>query len=138
MKPSLLILLTVLITSGLGCKLGSVLGAGEFSSETEHFSIRFPGGSGDVETFHGKAKNKYIASLGTVYSKDLDNRSNNFRSYEVNVFSLKADPPTDAPSERAILAMGLNGWDGEPETTSKEVTINGMKASTASVRSHSA
>lgn len=128
MKPLPLVLLTLLITSGLGCKLSSILSPGEFSSEADHFSIRFPGGSGDVETQYGKAKNKYIATLGAVYSKGFDNRTDNFRSYEVNAFSLKADPLTDAPSEKAILSMGLNGWDGEPETISKEVTINGSHA----------
>jgi hypothetical protein len=118
----------VLLAGSLGCKLGSVLGGGEFSIAEDHFAVKFPGGSGDVETKRGKAKNKYVITPGTVYTKDLDNRSDNFRSYEVNVFSLKADPPTDISSESTILTLGLNGWYGEPETTSKEVTINGMKA----------
>jgi hypothetical protein len=128
MKPLTLILFVVLFASGLGCKLGSLLSAGEFSSEADHFSIEFPGGSSGVETQYGKAKNKYIAALGTVYSKDFDNRTDNFRSYEVNAFSLKTDPPNDHSSESTILTLGLNGWYGEPETTSKEVTINGMNA----------
>lgn len=122
------LLIALIIMSGLGCKLSSIFGGGTLSSQTDHFSISFPGGSGDVETQHGKAKNKYILTPGTVYTKNFDNRSDNFRSYEVNVFSLKADPPTDHSSESTILTLGLNGWYGEPETTSKEVTINGMNA----------
>jgi hypothetical protein len=128
MKPISLVLLAILITSGLGCKLGSIFSNGEFSSDVDHFSIKFPGGSAEVETQRGTAKNKYVITPGSAYTKDFDNRSDNFRSYEVNVFSLKADPPTDISSESTILTLGLNGWYGEPETTSKEVTINGMKA----------
>jgi hypothetical protein len=105
-----------------------LLDSSQFSSDKDHFSIKFPGGSGDIETQYGKAKNKYFASLGTVYSKSFDNRSDNFRSYEVNAYSLKENPLVGSPSEKAILSMGLNGWDGEPETTSKETTINGMHA----------
>jgi len=128
MKIRYLMVFVVLVTACLGCKFSSIFSEGEFSNADDHFSIKFPGGSGSVVTAHGTAKNKYIRTAGNAYSKDLDNRSHDFRSYEVNAFDLKTDPPTDAPSERAILAMGLNGWDGEPETTSKEVTINGMKA----------
>lgn len=128
MRSLSFLFLTTLILSGLGCKLGSVFSNGEFSSDVDHFSIKFPGGSGDIESQRGKAKNKYVITPGSVYSKDLDNRSDNFRSYEVNVFSLKADPPTDISSESTILTLGLNGWYGEPETKSKEVTINGMNA----------
>ena len=128
MKPVSLLLLAILITGGLGCKLSSIFSGGDFSSDTDHFSIKFPGGSGDVETQRAKVKNKYVITPGTVYTKDYDNHSDNFRSYEVNVFSLKADPPTDISSESTILSLGLNGWYGEPETVSKEVTINGMKA----------
>jgi hypothetical protein len=128
MKSISSLVLAILIASGLGCKLGSAFSGGEFSDEADHFSIKFPGGSSDVETQRGKAKNKYVIMPGTVYTKDFDNRSDNFRSYEVNVFSLKADPPTGMSSESTILTLGLNGWYGEPETTSKEVTINGMRA----------
>jgi hypothetical protein len=99
-----------------------------FSNATDHFSVKFPGGSGGVETQYGKAKNKYVVAPGTTYTKDFDNRTDNYRSYEANAFSLKADPPDDAPSENAILSFGLNGWDKEPETVTKEVTINGMHA----------
>jgi hypothetical protein len=120
--------LTALIVCCLGCKLGSILGSGEFSNADDHFSIKFPGGSGGVETQYGKAKNKYVVAPGTAYTKDFDNRTDNYRSYEVNAFSLNADPPDDAPSERVILSFGLNGWDKEPETATKETTINGMRA----------
>ena len=128
MKTICLILFIMLVVCGLGCKLGSILSGGEFSNATDHFSIKFPGGPGSVETQYGKAKNKYITTPGTVYSKDFDNRSDNYRSYEVNAFNLQADPSNDAPSERAILSFGLNGWDNGPETVTKEVTINGMHA----------
>ena len=128
MKTKSLIIFTVLLTVSLGCKLGAMFGSGEFSIAEEHFAVKFPGGSGDVETQPGKGKNKYVVTPGTVYTKSFDNRSDNFRSYEVTVFDLKADPPTDISSESTILALGLNGWYGEPETTTKEVTINGMHA----------
>jgi len=128
MQTKTLILLTVLAACGLGCKLSSILSSSEFSNAADHFSIKFPGGSSGVETQYGKAKNKYVITPGTVYSKDFDNRSDNYRSYEVNAFNLQADLPNDAPSERAVLSFGLNGWDNEPETVTKEVTINGMHA----------
>jgi len=128
MKTLSVMILTIFVAGCLGCKLSSILSSSEFSNASDHFSITFPGGSGDVETQYGKAKNKYISTPGTVYSKDLDNRSNNYRSYEVTAFSLKADPPNDAPSEKAILSFGLNGWDKEPETVTKEMTINGLHA----------
>lgn len=128
MKPISLLILAVLMVSGLGCKLGSMFGAGEFSSDVHHFSIKFPGGSGGVETEAGKAKNKYITTPGPTYSKNFDNRSDNYRSYEVNVFNLNLDTPKDPQAEKTILSIGLNGWDSEPDTTTKEVTINGMNA----------
>lgn len=128
MKSIYIVLLAIAVITGFGCKLTSLFGGGEFSSQSDHFSIKFPGGSADVETKPGKAKNKYVVAPGTVYSKDFDNHSDNFRSYEVNVFSLKTDPPTGVSSESTIRTLGLNGWYGEPETTSKEVTINGIPA----------
>jgi hypothetical protein len=128
MKPIYLVLLAIVIGSGLGCKLTSLFSTGEFTQDADHFAVKFPGGSADVETQKGKAKNKYVITPGTIYSKEFDNHSDNFRSYEVNVFSLKADPPTDISSESTIRTLGLNGWYGEPETKSKEVTINGIEA----------
>lgn len=121
-------LLTLLIATTFGCKLTSLFSSGTFASETDHFSVKFPGGTADVETQRGKARNKYVVTPGTIYSKNFDDRSDNYRSYEVNVFDLKADPPTDISSDSTIRTLGLNGWYGAPETTSKEVTINGIKA----------
>src|SRR6476659_7842781 len=124
MKTISLLIFTVFLAVSLGCKLGAMFGSGELSIPDKHFAVKFPGGSGDVETQPGKAKNKYVVTPGTVYTKDFDNHSDNFRSYEVTVFDLKADPPTDISSESTVLALGLNGWYGEPETTTKEVTVN--------------
>jgi uncharacterized protein YceK len=122
-----LILMAATLLTGCGSIRG-VLASSEFTDATDHFSVKFPGGASDIETEHGKAKNKYIFAPGTTYSKSFDNHSDSYRSYEVNAFSMQTDPPKDGLAEKTILSFGLNGWDDEPEATTKEVTINGMHA----------
>src|SRR6476660_2748739 len=89
MKIKLFAFVLALAAMCCGCSsITNVLASGDFSNPSDHFSIKFPGGSGDVETQIGKAKNKYVVTPGTIYSKSFDNRSDNYRSYEVNAFSL--------------------------------------------------
>jgi hypothetical protein len=129
MKITFFALILTLAAFSLGCSsITSVLASSEFSNTSDHFSVKFPGGSGNVETQTGKARNKYISTPGTIYSKSFDNRSDNYRSYEVNAFIHPGDAPADAAAEKGILSLGLNGWDSEPEAVMKDVTINGMRA----------
>src|SRR5580765_5042809 len=127
-KPHTVAVLVILTAMVLGCsnlnKLG-LGGSGEYTSETDKFSITFPGGPSGVETSDTKG-GKYTGP-GYSYSKSFDNRSDNYRSYEVQVFKI-ATPPTSEDDRRTTLLFGLNGWDDEPETVVKDVTINGQKA----------
>lgn len=128
-SAALFALCSVLICLSTGCgAIRGVSAAVEFTNAADHFAIRFPGGSSDIETEQGKTKNKYIPVPANVYSKNFDNHSENYRSYEVNVFNTMQRPPKGDLTERDILGFGLNGWDGEPEAVTKEVTINGMNA----------
>lgn len=123
-----LALLIAVISSGCG-SIRSVFASTEFTDADDHFAVKFPGGSAGIETERGKAKNKYTSSPGNTYSKNFDNHSDNYRSYEVNAYRMINDPAADlGASEKTILSFGLNGWDDEPESVTKEVTINGMHA----------
>jgi DNA-binding NarL/FixJ family response regulator len=52
----------------------------------------------------------------------FDNRSDNYRSYEVQALGLVA---TDGKDTKDILKIGLNGWDDEPDTVVKDISVNG-------------
>jgi len=117
---------TALMAVALGCNMSKLgIGGGEFTSEADKFSIAFPGGPIDVETKDEKG-GKYTGP-GRSYSKSFDNRSDNYRSYEVQVFKVATKPDSEA-NRRTTLLFGLNGWDEEPETIVKDVSINGQKA----------
>jgi hypothetical protein len=126
-KPHMVGVLVALTAVVLGCNLSKfgIGGGGEYSSEVDKFSVTFPGGPSGVET--GEAKGGKYLGAGTAYSKSFDNRSDNYRSYEVQVFKI-AVPPTSESDRRVTLLFGLNGWDEEPDTVVKDVTINGQKA----------
>lgn len=125
MKHQLWVVIVLVFSVGMSCKLGASAGGDEYKSAVDKFSVVFPAGSSGVET--GTAKRKYAGS-GSSYSKHFDSRSDNYRSYEVQIFDLSSDPPPSTFTNRDILAMGLNGWDKEPETVLKDATINGQMA----------
>jgi len=126
---SLTIVLVVLGAVSLGCsnlsKLGIGGGGGAFSSDIDNFSVVFPSGGEEVKTESTKG-GKYTGA-GTTYSKSLENRSDNYRSYEVQAYKI-ANPPSSPDDRRTTLLFGLNGWDDEPETVVKDATINGQQA----------
>ena len=98
-------------------------GGGEFKSPSDNFSIAFPGGPGDVKTESKAAK---YAMTGNTYSKMFDNRSDNYRSYEVQSMMIAPSSVTGKDLKQ-ILEIGLNGWEDEPGTVVKDVTVNGHK-----------
>lgn len=112
--------IALLVVVGLACSWLPTGGGGEFKSESDKFSIAFPGGSSDVKTESNKAP-KY-ATTGSTYEKGFDNRSDNYRSYEVQAMTLAG---TEGKATKDILKIGLNGWDDEPGTVVKDVTVNG-------------
>ena len=112
----------ILAMIGLGCSYLSKKG-GDFTSSGDKFSIVFPAGPDGVKTDTSRAK---FAKSGNTYSKSFDNRSDNFRSYEVQ--AMEIDPSkTSGKDLRVILEIGLNGWEDEPGTLVKDVTVNGQK-----------
>ena len=114
----------VLIVLSLGCSMLRKGPGGQFTDPGGKFAVTFPGGSGGVENEKSDAK---FAMGGQTYSKSFDNRSDNYRSYEVQALEL-GSYATDGKDRREILKIGLNGWDDEPETVVKDVTINGQQA----------
>ena len=117
----------------VACSLGSGSG-GAYTSAEDKFSIAFPAGSSEVKT--GKSEAKFARS-GRTYSKSFDNRSDNYRSYEVQVLDI--DPSSTTGKEpRKILEIGLNGWEDEPGTVSRPTTLNGKTAIDRYERSRSA
>ena len=96
---------------------------GAYTSASDKFSIAFPGGPGDVKTEDKAAK---YAMTGTTYSKMFDNRSDNYRSYEVQAMAIAPSSVT-GKDPKQILEIGLNGWEDEPGTVVKDVTVNGQK-----------
>ncbi len=126
----MLSVLGLVLISGLACSLGSLTGGAEYTSTADNFSIAFPGGAGDVEI---EKKEANYAVSGSSYSKSFDNRSDNFRSYEVQVMSVPS-ATVEGKSAKEILEIGLNGWEDEPETTVKDITVNGL-AGIDSIRS---
>jgi len=117
---------TVLVLVVLGCNLGSRLSGGgsDYTSAADKFAIAFPGGSTGVET--GTEDAKFATSM-RKYEKNFDNRSDNYRSYEVMVAEI-GDYVVSGKDQREILEIGLNGWAKDPDTVVKDVTINGHKA----------
>jgi hypothetical protein len=96
---------------------------GEFRSASDKFSIAFPGGPADVKTESKAAK---YAMTGNTYSKMFDNRSDNYRSYEVQ--SMMIAPSTVTGKDlKQILEIGLNGWEDEPGTVVNDIVVNGQK-----------
>ncbi len=116
-----LVIVSVL-SIALACNRFST-GGSNYTSPTDKFSIAFPSGSSGVETKSSDVK--YSKSVRT-YEKQFDNRSNNFRSYEVQVADMDGyDMGGKTPRE--ILEIALNGWEKEPETEIKDITVNGQK-----------
>jgi predicted small secreted protein len=111
--------LVLLATVGLACN--SLPGSGgDFTSASDKFSIAFPAGPSGVET---KSDAPKFAVSGTSYSKMFDNRSDNYRSYEVHALTMAG---IEGKSTKDILKIGLNGWDDEPDTVVKDITVNGQ------------
>jgi len=109
----------VLILAVACSKFGA--SSSDYSNATDKFSIAFPSGSGGVET---KTDTVRFAKSARSYSKQFDNRSNNFRSYEVQVLDMD-NSSVEGKSQREILEIALNGWEKEPETKIKEITVHG-------------
>lgn len=128
MKFNLVAVFCVLAAFGMGCsklqELGKGGGAAAFKSEADNFTIAFPGGASDVKQEDADLK---YASVGKTYGKMFDNRSDNYRSYEITAADM-SHYPTDGKTERDIEEVALNGWEDEPETEIKETTIDGLKA----------
>lgn len=95
-----------------------------FKDPDGKFTVAFPGGPGGVETEKSEAK---FATGGKTYSKSFDNRSDNYRSYEVQALDIP-DYRTSGKDRKDILKIGLNGWDDEPETVVKDSTVSGQPA----------
>lgn len=124
MKSTHAAALSLIVLVGLSCKFAS-FGSAEsepFSSASDKFSIDFPGGPGDVKS--EETDGLTATGGGTTYQKSFDNRSDNYRSYEVSVYSVAGSADME---ERDILLIGLNGWDTDPGTKVKDVTVNGQK-----------
>ena len=128
MKRNFVIVLGILAVFALGCSKIQELskgGAGSaYKSEKDNFTIAFPAGSSDVK--EEDADVKYSADART-YGKMFDNRSDNYRSYEITAANITTYP-VEGKTEREIEEIALNGWEDEPETEIKETTIDGMKA----------
>lgn len=128
MKMNLIAVFCILGAFALGCSKIQELskgGAGaSFKSEKDNFTIAFPGGGSDVKEEDADLK---YTSTGKTYGKMFDNRSDNYRSYEVTAADMSTYP-TDGKTEREIEEIALNGWEDEPETEIKETTIDGLKA----------
>ena len=121
---SILPVAAILIAFSLGCNMFRSGDGAAFSDPGGKFTVVFPGGPGGVKNEKSEAK---FAIGGEVYSKSFDNRSDNYRSYEVQALEL-GSYATDGKDRRDILKIGLNGWDDEPETVVKDATINGQQA----------
>ncbi len=116
------LLMSLLITAAVS--FGCGYGGGAYVSAADNFSISFPSGSGGVESDIHDAK---YGLAGTKYNKSFDNRSDNYRSYEVQATAL--NPAFMAgKAGREILEIGLNGWEDEPGTVIRDVTVNGANA----------
>ena len=116
-------ILAVVLLGMVGLACSYLSKGGDFTSTSDKFSIVFPGGPGDVKTEDKAAK---FAMSGTTYSKMFDNRSDNYRSYEVQAMAIAPSTVT-GKDPKQILEIGLNGWEDEPGTVVKDVTINGQK-----------
>jgi hypothetical protein len=116
----------IFILVGLGCKyvsLDGLKGGSAYSNASDKFSIAFPGGSSGVEN---KSDDVKYAKAARMYGKSFDNRSDNYRSYEVQVLDM--DPAsTSGKEQREIQEIALNGWEDEPETVVKDINVNGQK-----------
>ena len=134
MKSNVVIVLGILAVFALGCgklqELSKSGGASAYKSEKDGFSIGFPAGGTDVKV--EKADVKY-SSNATTYGKMFDNRTDNYRSYEVTAAELSSYQ-YEGKSDKEIEEIGLNGWEDEPETEIKDITVDGVK-SIDSVRS---
>lgn len=102
----------------LSCK--SLVGGSKYSSVVDKFSIAFPSGGEDVKMKTEKVK--YAASARS-YSKSLDNRSDNFRIYEVQVADMDGYNMS-GKTPREVLVIALNGWEKESGTQIKDITVN--------------
>jgi hypothetical protein len=126
MSKNLIVVFCILGVFALGCsKLNELKGGGgAFESKVDDFSIAFPSGSSDVK--EESADVKYSNSART-YGKMFDNRSDNYRSYEVTAADILPSI-SEGKTDREIEIIALNGWDDEPETVVKDVTIDGTPA----------
>ena len=126
MKRNLVIVFVILAVFALGCNKLKELnkgGSAAFKNEADNFSIQFPSGSSDVK--EEPADLKYSSNART-YGKMFENRSDNYRSYEVQVLDMDA-ASTSGKEQREILEIALNGWEDEPETVVKDINVNGQK-----------
>lgn len=124
MKPNKHSVFALVLLAAVGLACSWLPGSGgDFRSASDKFSIAFPGGPSDVKTEDKAAK---YAMTGTTYSKMFDNRSDNYRSYEVQAMAMAPSTVT-GKDPKQILEIGLNGWEDEPGTVVKDITVNGNK-----------
>jgi len=126
---SLIVLSAVLLTLVMGCKFGSA-NSSDYANEADKFSIAFPGGAEGVKTETSSVK---YAKSARSYSKFLDNKTPQFRSYGVQVLDIE-DFQTAGKSEPEIRAIALNGWDKEKDTFVNENLIVQGRKGTDSLR----
>ena len=127
MKRNLVIVFAILAIFGLGCNKLKELNKGSnagFKSEKDNFSIQFPGGGSEMKE---EAADLKYSSKATTYGKMFENRTDNYRSYEVTAAELDTYQ-YEGKSEKEIEEIGLNGWEDEPETEIKDITVDGIKA----------
>lgn len=103
------------------CKSGAS-GSSDYSNAADKFSIAFPSGSSGVET---KTDSVKYAKSARTYSKSFDNRSDNFRNYEVQVLDVDSSAVT-GKTPRQIQEIALNGWEKEPETKIKDIKVQNL------------
>lgn len=127
MKRNLVVVFVILAVFALGCNKLKELnkgGSAAFKNEADNFSIQFPSGSSDVKVEPADLK---YSSKATTYGKMFENRTDNYRSYEVTAAELDTYQ-YEGKSEKEIEEIGLNGWEDEPETQIKDITVDGVKA----------
>ena len=128
MKMNLVAVFCILGAFALGCskiqELSKGGGGSAFKSESDNFTIAFPSGASGVKEEKGDVK---YSSNAKTYGKMFDNRSDNYRSYEITAADMSTYP-TEGKTERDIEEVALTGWEDEPETEIKETTIDGIKA----------
>lgn len=114
-----LVSLFVISTIVMACNLGGSNTA--YKSTVDKFSVNFPSGGNSIET---KSDNVKYAMGARTYTKSIDNRSDNYRSYEVQVLDMSSSA-VEGKTPREIMEIALNGWENAPETSVLDIKVDG-------------